>query len=359
MIWAWLAVAWGAEDVQAQLHALTAQKHACDDAIPALDARLEVQPGDTAARLRRADCRYQVGRLEWALEDVEGVLAVEEEVAARLLHVVLLARAGRLAEARKGLKRLPDDSPERARASAVVLASSGELVAAWEAVDEALGRWPKHAEILRLAGEVAAMDPEGVTEAAKVALERPARFAGEYNRAVNRLNAGDGVGCLGILDGAVGLVGPVEHPVWARLGHMCAAQAGDLERAAALLFEAGGSEAADPNAVLRQAELLRRSGRTSEALVLFEEVVPVDGEQLRLQATGLVTLHTAAGRLDAALEVSDRASAVSRANLAVALRKADRAAEALALLEAACPDMVGEGAVKCWQTVARWGDETR
>ncbi len=359
MIGLWLSVALASDDLQAQLHALTANKHACDDAIPALDARLAVHPEDLEARLRRADCRYQVGRLAWALEDVERVLAVEESVEARVLHVVLLSRGGRLGEARRGLRRLPADTPGRSRAEGVVLAAGGDLGGAWGAVDAALVRWPTDPEVLRLAGEVAALDPDGLTPAAAAALERPERFAQQYNRAVQRLNVGDGAGCLVILAEAEGLVGSVERPLQARLGHQCAAQAGELERAAALLAEAGGVEAADPSAVLRQAELLRRAGRTAEALVLFEGVVPVTGEQLMLQATGRVVIHREAGQLDEALEVADdgRASAASRANLAVALREADRDVEALALLEGACPDMEGEGAVRCWQTLSRWRGE--
>lgn len=352
MLW-WLAVALAAEDLQAQLQALTAQKHACDARIPALDARLEASPEDEVSRLQRADCRYQIGRLTWALDDVQALAAPDDE--ARVLETVLLARLGHTREAGRVVRQLPGDGPARTRAEGVLAASRGDLDAAWSRVDAGLTRWPQDAHSLRLAGEIAALDPDGVTPLAQGALARPRRFGEVYNRGVNRLNAGDGAGCLAEVATAEGLAGPVEAPVLARLAHQCAALAGDLEAAGRWLAEAGGPGFADPDAVLRQAELMRRGGDDG-AQALFEAAAVVTLAQERLRDTALVTIHASAGRLDAALAVASQgqASGVSRANLAVALRNAGRADEALVLLETACAGMTGDDAVRCWQTVARW-----
>jgi len=347
----WLATALASDDLQSQLNALTARKHACDDAIPALDARLADRPGDDEARFHRADCRYQVGRLAWALEDVAQL--AEPSVDARVLHAVLLARQGQLDRAQQLARGLPRQSPERNRADGVILAARGHLPAAWQRVDAGLASWPDSPHSLRLAGELAALDPEGVTPAAAEVLARPTRFAEVYNRGVNRLNAQDGRGCLAHVAEAETLAGPVEAPVLGRLGHQCAALAGDLEAAAGWLVLAGGVAFADPNAVLRQAELMRRAGDDG-ALALFQAAVPVTLRQERLRDTGRVTILTAAGQLDDALAATDQASGVSRANLAVALKRADRQEEAVVLLTAACEDMTGDDAVTCWQTVARW-----
>ncbi len=350
MMLAWLSLALAA-DPEAAIHALTAQKHACDDAIPALDARLEANPQDSEARLHRADCRYQVGRLAWALEDVQALDVRGPD--AQVLEAILLARAGRHQEASRVVRRMEKDTPARARATAVLLASRGDE--GWGVLDDAIDRWPQDPHTLRAAGELAALDPDHVPARVAELLARPARFGEAYNRGVQRLNAGDGPGCLGHVAEAEALAGPTEEPVLARLGHQCATLAGELDLSATWLERAGGVGFADPNAVLAHAELMRRAGLLDASLALFTLAVPTTIEEERLRDTGRVTILTAQGDLDGALAASsDLASGVSRANLAVALRRSDRLGEALPLLEAACADMTGDGAVTCWQTVARW-----
>jgi hypothetical protein len=351
MIW-WLAVATATDDLQAQLHALTTRKHACDDAIPALDARLAARPEDQEALFGRADCRYQVGRLVWALEDVQRLTA--PGVDALVLEAVLLARLERAREAQQRVKRLGRDTAGRTRAEAVLAMAEGDPATGWARVDHALTIWPGDPHSLRAAGELAALDPDHVSALAAAALERPTLFAEAYNRGVNRLNAQDGLGCLGHVVQAEVLAGPVEAPVLARLGHQCAALAGELVLAAEWLSRAGGVGFADPNAVLVQAELMRRGGDPVGALLLFDDAVPITLEQERLRDTGRVTILTGDGQLDAAVGASGQASGVSRANLAVALKRAGRQDEALELLTSACEDMTGDDAVTCWQTVARW-----
>jgi hypothetical protein len=82
----------------------------------------------------------------------------------------------------------------------------------------------------------------------------------------------------------------------------------------------------------------------------------LDFEEERIRDTGLVNLWMTNSQLDQALEAAGRgqASGVSRANLAVALRRSARHADAQALIEAACLDMAGDDAVRCYQTAARW-----
>ena len=355
-----------ARAAQADLHAAVSEPATdCAALVPDLDGRLASDPGDAATLVQRATCLYRVGRMEWALADALGANLDAPGLDPALAHdgavlrVVLLARAGRLAEARSAFSVLQgrwEDASGVSRARALLAAAEGDTASAWRQVDAALARWPNDVHSAWLAAEMTALDPRHATAGALDAVDAPASKSPDYayNRAVSALSARRFDDCLREIAAAAAALTAENHRRLARVGYSCAVEAGRFDEARTLLEAAGGVGAVDASSVVVQAQAIADAGDVGAAIDLLTGCVPASTAETGNVATLLVRLFTDAGRLDEALAAAGDALPRSRANLALALRKAGRGAEALALLQDTCPVMQGADAARCYDTVERW-----
>lgn len=346
----------------ATLASLRDARHACEETLPALEARA---PLDATAAVGRADCLYRIGRLDEARGALEALFA--KGAAGRelpphprgeglALLAILRARAGQ-PDAAEGARRgiPPEDSARAHRVQAVLAAVAGDRSAAWAQVDEALARWPRDPDAVRAATEVASLDPDHVSPAALAAIRRPVDVVHHHNQAVLAFNAGDGARCLVHVGAGLSVATESELPRLQEVGYACAVAAGEVDEAGRLMLARGSVAALPEPSVLRHGELLLAAGRAREAarllrvLRLRDPALLVDQGSLRIRA------HMADDDLEAALSVarSGPSRPGTRANLAVALHKAGRTEDAVGVLGSACPELSGRAGADCVALLAR------
>jgi tetratricopeptide (TPR) repeat protein len=342
--------------VAATLASLSDARHACETALPALEARA---PTDAAAAVERADCVYRLGRLDEARASLEALFAkgaAGRELAPHplgeglALLSILRARAGqadRAEGARLGIP--PEDSGRGHRVRAVLAAADGRPAEAWPIVDEALSRWPRDPHAVRAAAEVASLDPDHVTPTAQAAIRRPADVVHHHNKAVIALVRGDGARCLVHVRAGLSVATEDELPRFHEVGYACAVSAGKVDEASRMMMARRSVAALSQEAVLQHGELLLDAGRAREAARLLR-VLRLDDPALRADQGSLrIRAHVADDDLDGALSVARNGASHpgTRANLAVSLHKAGRSDEAAALLEPTCPELSGRAAKDC------------
>jgi len=368
-----------ADDIGAVLDGLSDETHECLPLIRSLNARLAAAPDDLAARLARAECRYRIGRMEWAAEDAQHVFGgrkpakveaglrkvLDAEQASTtthdglVLHGVLEALAGRDAAAESAAANLEKTYGATAghrRVQAVRAWKAGDRARGWALVDAGLTDTPEDPHAKLAATELASLDPDHVSEKAMTLISAPARSNRAYNRAVSALNAGSFRQCLVELDLVIDEQRGPALRRFQMLSYPCAVQAQDLARADAVLASLG-AEAVRTDAAIAHAEKLQNAGRDEEAAALLAGVEPRDQADADIVATLLVRIHTRADRLDEALAAcrSANPAAATRANLAIKLDKADREPEAREVLAPACSTMSGQDAVRCYDFLKRLG----
>jgi len=338
------------------LEALAGARHQCQDAMSGLDARAA---DDAVAAVERADCLYRLGRLGSAAEALASLLgpagggdalSPHDRGEALALHAILLARTDRPADAESARLRMPsEDSARDHRVRAVLAATHGRLPAAWSLVDEALERWPRDPHAVRAAAEVAVLDPDRVTPAARAAIRRPVEVVRQHNLAVSALGAGDGPRCLTHVEQGLAAATDPEAPRLQELGYVCAVAAGRPDSASRLMLARRSVAALPAASVARHAELLLSAGRSREASRLLG-VLRTEDPSLRRDVDSLrIRAFVQEGDLDGAVAVARPGAGHpgTRANLARTLGEAGRVSEAMALLDGACGELEGRAARDC------------
>lgn len=355
--------------------AISTVHQACTPILAEAGKALRKDPDDLSARLREAECAYAIGRLDLARADLDRVFAGrplsdslvlgdsrgvprDRQGDMVALWSVVLSLQGEPALARAALdggRQAFGDTAGMARATAVLVAKKGQLSGAWTLSDQVVQRWPRDPAARAVCAELASLDPSHVTPACLGLLSEKTEKAGAYNRAVMALNEGHDSDCLAEVERARGEQPRAEWPAFLPVGHACAVQAGLLPEADRYLEELGGLAAASPEQLVTHADLLRRAGRSDEALRMIEAAKPSD-PTMRAEASTLhLRLLTEAGRLDEALKLAyaEPTGPVTRAVLATALRKAGRAKEAWNLLTQTCPELRGPDAAQCYEVLGR------
>lgn len=325
------------------------------EGLQSADLRCEATLAEMAG-LARADCLYQLGRLDEARGVAEIEYAASEGCTGGeycrdtlVLVAILRARAGEEERLRGPLSRLTGDHADTFRAKAVTAAALGRPASAWPLVDEALLRWPRDPHAVRAAAEVASLDPRGVTAAAEAAIARPADVVLHHNKGVAALSAGDGERCLTEVEAAIALATDPETPPLLELGYACAVQAGRTAEASRLMIARRSLDALDPGAVVAHAGQLLNQGRARDADRLLALLKTTDPDLARQRGSLRIRAKRALDDLPGALAIAEAgpSNASTRANLAVALRNAGDAAGARRLLERTCPELGGKARSDC------------
>ncbi len=355
-----------AEDPAMILARINELRSACDQQLGELDTAIQAKPTDPELRFRRADCYYENGRYDIALADMADhawtstftknpSAPVEEALA---LHAILLIQAGRPGEAKSLLQKASSAWGNRKqiqRAELIHQARSGDRAGAWKALDAHLQAEPAEVIWLRTAGELASLDPDGVSPTARSVIGKSSNATTRYNRAARALNDKAPHVCLEAARSALPEVPASEQPRFRALAYTCAVGSKDLGAAAALLKEIGPTNAKNlpADVVIAHARQLVDGGQGALGVKLLALVNPTESSDKSQADTLKVRVASEVGDLDTALQVATQGqpSAASRANLARLLVKAGRPKDARPLLDGACPELKGEAAAQCYQYV--------
>lgn len=344
----------------------------CPRAEPGLDRRVDAHAEDLGARLALDLCRYTGTQRTTAREDLASLYVVgapydptllvkrrgdHEADAARLMKEARLAGAG-LVRAMVAAKSYEEAQEALARLD-VLLGSCGPLAAArlllessqngatgvWPAASRALDRFPEDPEVLEEIGRLAFLDAPHAPPALVDAVMARGRTTARLNVLLGLLKAGRAAEC--VERQARSSVASADRAAWDALAYRCAAAAGDLGRADALL---GKPADRDSRARAQHAELLVAAGREGEAEALLAPLLPAD--PLAVQVA--LTLYARSGR-PAEIEALARklpADSVARLTAATALVQARRYAEALLLVEGTCTSYAGANGGVCERIVS-------
>jgi len=284
---------------------------------------------------------------------VSGILTASGERAFRTrmregaAHLVRLqAEVGRVDDAEATLERARSElgpSGELAAAELSLLVATERYAEAAALAVRSLEQWNDSTLLVVTASVFGATFPEAVTPELERALLALGEWRSVYNAAVDASNAGEVEACLSRIEAAPAIADDEGRTRMAWLAHGCAATAGSLDAADRWLIELGGPSAADPLALLNHAWLYVDAGRLDEAATMAAAIEPPADPP-----TAVDDLRTL--RAWVALEQEDLARALSivaegpvdpstKVNLAVGLANAQRYAEALPWLEAACPQL--------------------
>jgi tetratricopeptide (TPR) repeat protein len=350
-----LSVAMGSEEAAETLQGMGAERHPCVVRLPLLDAALQEAPTPTL-RLQRALCLHAVGRYDQALTALDaavprGALTSDDQEEGATVQVVLLAWKGRTAAAGLALraleKRLPSAHPRTTRARLLVQAGHGDVSGAWDAATQAWGAAPDEPQLVTALAELTALAPNDAPAWAREVLGRATRVLLQTNRAVGLLTAGDTEGCTRLVSETLPLATvEADRKRLHHLGHRCGAFGGDLAAANTHMIGLADLPALDDQAVLAHGDLLVQVGKTQNATRLLELA---QVEDARGRDTRLLRWRLSLGDLKGAVEASEagKASPESRATLGLALHKAGRGDEAVAILSAACPSLERRARADC------------
>ncbi|MFM2245228.1 MAG: hypothetical protein RL071_1302 [Pseudomonadota bacterium] len=340
-------------------------REACDKDLPAQQQRLSAAPTDRALGFAVADCLYENGRYQVARETLDAAWRGADAAAFRplgargaealALYAILLAHGQRAGEARAlldGARAAVGADPHLQRAAVMVRAYGGDRPGAWAELAALRQGAPHELAYLRATAELASLDPDGITPAAREVLAVRSSPDTRFNRAARHLNDRAPRACVEVVRQSLPELPEAERPRFRTLGYTCAVQADDLSAATALLKEVGPQQARGlpSDAVIGHARLIADAGDMATAVKLLGLTQPADAEQRGLAQTIRVRAATEAGDLGGALAAaaSGEASPASMANLARALVTAGRIPEAEPLLDKACPQLKGEAAGQCY-----------
>jgi tetratricopeptide (TPR) repeat protein len=355
------------------------------EAAAILDEVLGRSPGRTDARLLRARARAAQGQRAAAREDLEqafsgktwvdvhasgamsGILRMSDERALQrevargaALLVDLLREEGQLTEARARLGDFRERWPAAAPlvvAEALLLETEGKTDEAWALLDSALAASPDDSTIvLQAAARLALRAPEEVPPRLQARIATAGDWRDRYNLAVAERKAGRTSACRDIavetLAGAAAPTRPEDGVRVAALAHRCGVEAGDLSTADAQLAAAGGRESLSPVLAYNHALLRQQAGDPAGAWSLVgPHALSPPGDAAAAQAMTSLGLRLAVdlGELDSGLAVA-RAEASppkERVRLVKPLLEAGRIADALGVLDAACPALDGDQGERC------------
>ncbi len=355
----------------------------------------------TAGRVLRALARYELGKRDAALADLDdalrtttwidvhrsGVLSgiitkrAEEVFLAQLgegaaLRILLLCEAGRVAEARQalpGAREAFGDLPALSAAEAFVLRAEGDAAGAWASAAKALSADPPPAMGDRAASILALEALGAAAPADRATAERRGSLTTRFNLAAGLSNGGDAVGCLAVSRPLVGSGDSVVErapdapeelaSLQGRINavaHGCAALAGDLD--AALLWWpllGAPAEAPAPNAI-NHALLLLQRGRAEDAWTALNEAQAIDRVEGTNRAAAVQIAVGAAidtKRWDDVEALCQRPEAppTTRLSGATALGGAGRKRAAVAILEGTCGELSGEARGVCTNNLRAFG----
>lgn len=343
------------DDTVAALEGMGAEQHPCAARMVALEAALATSP-TAAQRQEHALCLHALGRYDQALTALEaavpsGPLATEDAREAAVVQVVLLAWKGQGSEATDALSalrpRLPSGHLGATRAALLVQAAGGDVPGAWAAAAAAWEANTGDAQLAAGLAELTALSPDDAPGWAREVLGQSTRVLLETNRAVGMLTGGRYQACA---EQVAATLPQADTPEAARrlhvLGHRCGAFGGDLAVANTHMMKLRDLPALDDQAVLAHADLLAQVGKTGQARRLVE--LGEIGDE-RGRDTRLVRWSLELGDLDAALAAGrgGQASPESRATLGLKLHQAGRHADAIAILDAACPALGRRAKADC------------
>lgn len=350
------------DDVAGILDDLTSDSAPCAGEIDGLDAAVAADARDLRARRARGVCRYRLGRLEMAWDDLlVGLDRTASEPQALVVGAILAARRGDGDQAATWLgqarRAAGPAHPQVQRGEIVVLGASGSLPEAWQKLDAALESTDEDPVLRVAATELVALDPDNATPRARAAIGRRVQTVTRHNRASSWLNGGQPAACLHEADNALSEADPADTGAILALHELawrCAVAAGQVGPATRHLKTLGrdATSRLPPGAMIAHVRLMRDAGQASTALKMLRLVKVSSDVDRRDVATLKVGLYESTGDLDAALAAaSDDASPVRRATLAKALVAAGRTVDAVALLDRTCPAMEGVDARTCkdWQ----------
>jgi len=346
------------DDVARILEDLTSDAAPCAGEIDALDAAVKADAADMQARRARGVCRYRLGRLQMAWDDLVASLDPSaQEVEALVVGAILAARRKDTDRARTWLAQARraggSEHPQVLRGEVVVMGASGQLPEAWKQLDAALASTDEHAALRVAATEMVALDPDNATPLARAAIGRRVQTVTRHNRASSWLNAGQPAACAHEAENALAEADPEDTDAIRSLHELawrCAVAAGQVGPATRHLKTLGRQAAGTlpPGAMIAHVRLMRDAGQVPTALKMLRLVKPATDADRRDIATLAVGLHTGQGDLDAALTAAtDDASPISRTRLAKALVAAGRTSDAVALLDRTCPQMERADAREC------------
>ncbi len=352
----WLGLT-SAEDLAPVLDGLTGAPLPCAADLPALESAVTANPGNLDARRARGVCLYQLGRLEWAWDDLSLALAQPTaEPEALAVGAIVAARQGHAADSRRILGVLQGaaapDHAQRIRAEIVVKAILGDRAGAWRDIVAALDKHGELPELRVAATELVALDPDGAPARVRQALGRRVNTVTRANRASGWLNAGQPAACLAEAQGALAEADPTDENIASLqiLIWRCAVAAGQVGPASQALKAIGRGAVSElqPGTMIAHVRLVRDAGEPAMALRLLA-LVPVASDADRQDVANLsVGLRILTGDLDGAIAaLAAQPSAITRTQLARALSEAGRKGDAANVLDGACEAMTGNDAATC------------
>ncbi len=169
-----------------------------------------------------------------------------------------------------------------------------------------------------------------------------------YWQALAHRDMGQPDTCLERLDAALPRAEGASTSPMQVLAHACAVEAGDATRANQLLDAQGGPPAADPDVALNHARLLLDRGRLEDCAAVLDGLALTREDRRDYARTLQLGLHLANDHLDAAMAMLPTGSVTphARLELALALLRAERIAEAHPLLEGACSELQDPGVLE-------------
>lgn len=333
-------------------------------------------PGDTSALLLRARIRVAAGDYSGAVEDlgqvrtrptwvnvergggVSGVLtaagaerveAVRRE--ATDLELLLLVRLGRFDEARVRVaeaRAAGADGPELAASAAELELRAGETRVAWQALDEALQRWPGAGDLVPVAAQAMLVDPGGAPSAWVDRLARSPLPEVRVALVTGLFRGGDWGRCWEVSQAWLAEEPGDGH----RVAAWCAARLDRIDDAQRLFLRLDQARILGDDDRVRWAWVLLARERWAEARDWLGAVAdPAARDRVEL---GLLVAYSGLGDLE---ELRTRArdgglDPVARANAGIVLFNGGRYADARLVLGAACPRLGPAEREACGQVLA-------
>jgi tetratricopeptide (TPR) repeat protein len=251
-------------------------------------------------------CEYELGNTEQAIQALEAVFegetwisvgrdgglsgvltanaerAYEENIRMGVARLVMLqAEVGRLTDAQATLARGVTQlgaSGELAAAEAYLLAAQERYPEAAEAVVGGLERWPGSSLLISTATFLATNFQQARTPELDRALADAGEWRSLYNGAAELFNAQEYEACSSRIEAAPSFADPLGQRQLAELAYACGSSAMDLAACERWLEPAGGAAGVPPGARYNHALALLRAGRDEQALALLRAAPAPDDD---------------------------------------------------------------------------------